>query len=59
MKITKLLLAGAMTATLMSISAFAFDVQGGTVETSSVVNFRAGASTSHDVLDKLLSLIHI
>lgn len=53
MKITKLLLAGAMTATLMSISAFAFDVQGGTVETSSVVNFRAGASTSHDVLDKL------
>lgn len=53
MKITKCLLAGAITAAVMSVSAFAFDVQGGTVETSSAVNFRAGASTSHDVLDKL------
>ena len=53
MKVTKLLLAGALSAALMSITAFAFDVQGGTVETSSAVNFRTGASTSHDVLDKL------
>lgn len=53
MKFTKVLLAGALTAAAMTVSAFAFDVQGGTVETSSAVNFRAGASTSYAVLDKL------
>ncbi len=53
MKFTKVLLAGALTAAAMTVSAFAFDVQGGTIETSSAVNFRSGASTSDSVLDKL------
>ncbi len=53
MNCAKVLLAGAFAAAAMTMSAFAFDVQGGTVETSSAVNFRAGASTSDSVLDKL------
>ena len=53
MNCAKVLLAGVFAAAAMTMSAFAFDVQGGTVETSSAVNFRAGASTSDSVLDKL------
>ncbi len=55
MKLSKVLLAGVLTAAAMTVSAFAFDVQGGTVETSSSVNFRAGASTSDAVLGSLQS----
>ena len=45
-----------LTATLtaaMAISAYAYDVQGGTVTTSSAVNFRQEATTQSEILGKL------
>lgn len=50
--IRTIIAAGAISAALV-ISAFAFDVQGGTVTTSSAVNFRQEPSTESTVLDKL------
>ena len=50
--IRTIIAAGAISAALV-ISAFAFDVQGGTVTTSSAVNFRQEPSTEGTVLDKL------
>lgn len=50
--IRTLIAAGAISAA-MAVSAFAFDVQGGTVTTSSAVNFRQEPSTESAVLDKL------
>lgn len=47
-----LIAAGALTA-LMTVSAFAYNVQGGTVKTASAVNFRQEPTTSSSVLDKL------
>lgn len=50
--IRTIIAAGAISAAMV-ISAFAFDVQGGTVTTSSAVNFRQEPSTESTVLDKL------
>lgn len=47
-----LILTAALTAT-MAVSAYAYDIQGGTVTTSSAVNFRQEASTQSESMDKL------
>ncbi len=47
------LIAGVVVTTALTISTFAYDVQGGTVTTQSAVNFRSEANTSADVLEKL------
>ena len=46
------LVAASLTA-LMAVSAYAYDVQGGTVTTSSAVNFRTEATTSSESIGKL------
>ena len=38
---------------LLAVSAYAYDVQGGTVTTSSAVNFREEANVESECLDKL------
>lgn len=47
-----LILTAALTAT-MAVSAYAYDVQGGTVTTSSAVNFRQEATTQSESMGKL------
>ncbi len=47
------LLVAASLSALMAVSAYAFDVQGGTVTTNSSVNFRSEASTSSESMGKL------
>ncbi len=51
--IKRALITGTVVTSLLTVSALAFDVQGGYVETSSAVNFRSEASTSSDIIDKL------
>lgn len=51
--IFRTLLAAGVVSAAMAVSAFAFDVQGGTVTTASAVNFRQEPSTESAVLDKL------
>ena len=46
------IVAASLTA-LMAVSAYAYDVQGGTVTTSSAVNFRTEATTSSESMGKL------
>ena len=46
------IVAASLTA-VMAVSAYAFDVQGGTVTTSSAVNFRTEATTSSESMGKL------
>ncbi len=46
------IIAASLTA-LMAVSAYAYDVQGGTVTTSSAVNFRTEATTSSESMGKL------
>ncbi len=47
------MVAAASISALMVVSAYAYDVQGGTVTTSSAVNLRMEATTSSESLDKL------
>ena len=51
--IIRTILAAGVVSAAMAVSAFAFDVQGGTVTTTSAVNFRQEPSTESTVLDKL------
>lgn len=51
--IIRTILAAGVVSAAMAVSAFAFDVQGGTVNTASAVNFRQEPSTESAVLDKL------
>ena len=46
------ILAASLTA-VMAVSAYAYDVQGGTVTTSSAVNFRSEATTTSESMGKL------
>ena len=50
---TRTFIAAASLTALMAFSAYAYDVQGGTVTTSSSVNFRTEASTSSTSMGKL------
>jgi len=49
----KMLLVSAVVVSALSLSAFAYDVQGGTVKTSSVLNMRSGPATAEAVITKL------
>lgn len=49
----KMLLVSAVVISALSLSAFAYDVQGGTVKTSSVLNMRSGPATTEAVITKL------
>lgn len=51
--IRKTIIASAVLAATMTISAFAYNVQGGTVKTSSSLNMRSGPSTSTSVITQL------
>ncbi|MBQ7623820.1 MAG: C40 family peptidase [Clostridia bacterium] len=52
-KLFKILLAAVVLTALLTLSAFAFDIKGGTVKTASAVNFRSAPDTSSDVLEKI------
>lgn len=51
--LTRNIIVTASLTALMAVSAYAYDVQGGTVITSSAVNFREEASVTSECLDKL------
>lgn len=50
---TRTLIVTASLAAMMAVSAYAYDVQGGTVTTSSAVNFRQEATTESESMGKL------
>ena len=50
---TRTLILTASLAAMMAVSAYAYDVQGGTVTTSSAVNFRQEATTESESMGKL------
>lgn len=49
----KFLIISALLIVALSVTALAYDIQGGTVVTSSAVNFRSGPSTEDDIIDHL------
>ena len=53
---TRTFILTASLAAMMAVSAYAYDVQGGTVTTSSAVNFRQEATTESESMGKLSSL---